>query len=93
VEGRGILSYMCEHETYFESHVAALMEQLLKALEHIHGLEIAHLDLEVSSFIIDNSSFIIIIIIVLALIVIYIFRLSSNPFWLVDLKLDPLIYK
>lgn len=30
-----------------EYTVAAFMHQLFQALEHIHGLEIAHLDIEV----------------------------------------------
>jgi kalirin len=52
VRGKEILQYFLdkgeeEEGCYGEGEVMGLMEQLLKALEHLHGLEIAHLDLEV----------------------------------------------
>jgi hypothetical protein len=47
VRGSGILEYLCEQDHYMEYSVACLMQQLFLALEHIHSLEIAHLDIEV----------------------------------------------
>jgi len=51
VNGTSIFPYLCEQEFYMEYTVASLMQQLFQALEHIHRLEIAHLDIEVSGVI------------------------------------------
>ncbi len=47
MEGTSLLSYLTEQDFYMEYSVATLMTQLFQALDHIHGLEIAHLDIEV----------------------------------------------
>ena len=47
VRGCTILEFLCEQESYTEYTVASLMEQFFLALDHIHSLEIAHLDIEV----------------------------------------------
>ena len=48
VQGSSLLSYLTEQDFYMEYSVATLMTQLFQALDHIHGLEIAHLDIEVN---------------------------------------------
>ncbi|XP_021962830.1 kalirin isoform X3 [Folsomia candida] len=55
VPGCNILAYLCEQESYTEYRVASLMHQLFLALEHIHSLEIAHLDIEPSNILVDKS--------------------------------------
>ncbi|CAG7734745.1 unnamed protein product, partial [Allacma fusca] len=55
VNGTSLFSYLCEQDFYMEYTVATLMLQLFQAVEHIHKLEIAHLDIEPSNILIDKT--------------------------------------
>ncbi|CAL8069824.1 unnamed protein product [Orchesella dallaii] len=55
VAGIPLFAYLCEQDIYMEYSVAAFMHQLFQALEHIHGLEIAHLDIEPTNILIDKT--------------------------------------
>lgn len=54
LDGMDILTYLCQRDQYTEEDVSVMMRQTLDALQYLHLLGIAHLNLQPDNIVLET---------------------------------------
>ena len=54
LDGMDILTYLCQREQYTEEDVSIMMRQTLDALQYLHLLGVAHLNLQPDNIVLET---------------------------------------